>query len=328
MKLHNAIKVCVVLIVETVALISGGSRARAMDAALQQLIDRFDPGLAGAYAAHYGQDVNLTQTVGNFSVNVQWIYTDANRITLAYTASVRNEKTYNNLSPRNTLAFSDGRHIRPAGGFGNGIVYTSDNVGTNAYISNFIQDPANVATSQTKLRLSVEIEAFDPDLIEQQSTPDASGNVAPLGPLGPTVGPFIFEFNVAETPRRDVTVNQTSVDQGIKLKLQNVTVTPAQVLGTLCVVTSETSFSEWGPFASLTVPGAEINPSMLSGALYPRDEPNCFDLRFNVAYYANTGEWTISVPILIGNKQNLASDDPDKFMRLAGDWKFTFQVGE
>jgi len=309
-----------------VVVLSGGIIVYAIDFAVRQVIQR-DPGLDAAYLAKYGQVVNLTQTLGNFSVNVQWVYADANRLAIGYTATVRDEKRYNNLSPRAALTFEDGTVIRQYGGYGSAIAYTDNNtVGTNAFIDSFAQNPAKPASAQARLRFSVMLEAIDQDVIKANSTIDANGNTRTSGLIGPVVGPFRFDLTIGEAPQRTVAVAQSSEDKGIKVTLQQVRITPSQAIALLCFASPDPQIQEWSILATIDTPKQKVSPFQVLQSTSRTSTPGCYENRFTSALYDDLGDWTLTVTNLIGRYPDLPDSDPQKFYRVAGNWTFKFTV--
>ena len=140
------------------------------------------------------------------------------------------------------------------------------------------------------------------------------------------IGPFVFNFAVPFVPRKDIRVIQvgsTVEVAGVPVRLEEVTITPAEVKALLRVNRSpeQARMGMVPGLPTLRVPGEWPSDRPLPSAYVVThlgdDIPDTFLARFNVHWEVEPGEWTLTV-------DNLASGDDHEV--VTGPWVFRFQV--
>jgi len=164
-----------------------------------RLLRLFEPETMGQ-GESLGQQLNLSQTIGDVTVSVEWAYADAECIRIGYTVRSRDGRRFDPCPGR--LADAEGRLMPWTMGYG--VTGESDRLGValppgeGSYVAVF----ANEAQDGTlKLRLEIEAEELilptPAPATEPAAEPAGPGSVLlePL-PVGERLGPFTFEFSI------------------------------------------------------------------------------------------------------------------------------------
>ncbi len=183
---------------------------------IRLLLQTQDGPLGGVDVAHLGQPLDLSQTMGNVTVTLQWAYADADRILIGYTIRSSDRRRYD---PRDCeLTDALGEALLFAGGYG--VTGQSDIMGVTlppgegSYVYAFAHKAALPPVGQAlKLRFALKVEelvlptgAGSPTANPTDTTGGAPPYEVQLEPLPPgaTLGPFVFELSIpmsARSPR-------------------------------------------------------------------------------------------------------------------------------
>ena len=131
---------------------------------------RLERGLQRIQEQHLGQEVDLRQIVAGFTVAVQRVYADANRIVIGYTVSGPADIAFNNFSPIDTvLTDQEGREYPTHSGIGAGM--EGD---TGGYVLSFDAGVLSQAPERLQLRLVTEIMGLPSTPVAQAPSPSIS----------------------------------------------------------------------------------------------------------------------------------------------------------
>lgn len=187
-----------------VALLAVGATTRATAPVFSRLLRLFEPEVMDQ-GESLGQQLNLSQTIDNVTVSVEWAYADAECIRIGYTVRSRDGRRFDPRPGR--LASAEGKPMPWTMGYG--VTGESDRLGValppgeGSYVAVFANEAKGGALN---LRLEMEVE----ELALSASAPATAGDpaVGPAGPgsvlldplpVGERLGPFTFEFSIPVT---------------------------------------------------------------------------------------------------------------------------------
>ncbi|MCC6801482.1 MAG: DUF4179 domain-containing protein [Anaerolineae bacterium] len=305
--------------------------AYAVDALLQRIIN-YDAGLKAVNDAELGTPLNLSQTVDDLTVNLQWVYADENRISLGYVVSGEGplDSPAQDYYPRDmVLSDGDGNVFPSAGGMG----YTGEG-GEAAQVSSFDTSKVGSLPETLNLHLELRVEIMTHDAratLEAKPTPapDATSVVEQIGPgdfpfSGP-YGPFVFDFSVSSKPSRIINFNQTVTDQDVPITLKRVIIAPSQTRVEVCFDPPVEKEGGWALIPFLSINGSDLlteNPPVAPGEQL-LEGTNCHSLIYNAAFGDRTGDWSLRIQELVG----FGASGADALQtRISGSWVFHFTV--
>jgi hypothetical protein len=179
-----------------------GATAYAASPVISKLLT-MDDHFKTADAERLGRSLDLSQTLGDVSVTVQWAYADGQRVLVAYSIQSADGRRFDPGSA--TLTDSAGATLHSTGGYGvtghSDILGVSLPPGQSTHIATF-DSPAGVLTDKTaslKLHLSLSTAEYAPPssatpvVVVNGNDTTAQGQAAVL--LA-TAGPFEFDFEV------------------------------------------------------------------------------------------------------------------------------------
>ena len=261
--------------------------------------------------------INETQTSGEASVTLDWVYADPLRIALQYT--IRNvDPTTAMMSFNRTNQLSDPQGIQ----FGYQSAYFDDVVDqetvarltyyTNAYdpnggmIEDYFLDDVGVARENVELNLNVRIggytlEEWDTYALPAESTLQAGDEV-------PLIGDFNFSFNTPVQPQIQLDLNQTITNADLDVTLDSVTVTPSTIAADMCAELPDAS--SWMPSASVQVDNqlAFAAGWGLQGMPSETDTTRCFNMTFDAMVDLESPELTLSI---VNFERSMSEDGSD-----------------
>ncbi len=277
------------------------------------------------YRAELSHEINMSETIGGITAIVERAHFDNNRIGIEYTVSglpVSASKGTHLFEAEAQLRdardpFSPQLGFPSAGGSG---------VRADSQIEG-MEVPPDVVKEVIGFDVTeAQVDASGMQLLFVVSVAESvqDGNVLRHER---TIGPFFFNFAVPFVPRKDIRVIQvgsTMEVAGVSVRLEEVTITPAEVKALLRVDRSQEQVRMGlkPGVVILRVPGEWPSDEPLPWAYVVTtlgDMPDTFLARFHVHWELEPGEWTLTVDNLMGT-----SDDGDELVR--GPWVFRFQV--
>ncbi len=309
-------------------LVVGVGIVLAMSGVLQQLLGT-DSGLKAILDQGLGHEIGISQTVGDFTVTLEWAYADGNRLTIAYEIAGKPGEQYTNLeSHLYALTLRDtGEPIPFYQGMSalldqNGEVITSfspDAIPTaDRAINIWHYDLSPLALAdRNSLDLHLEVDAWGVTLQKRTEMPIEQFSAMYEG----TKGPFSFDFSVPlVSDQRVLTATQTATDQDITLTLDRVIISPSQTRVVVCYAPPDPARS-WTSIPHLTTSDGDVPGG--GGVLRFEDgDRTCDDFTYQAGMYNYYGEWQLEISELVG----FSSGGGDDQQRIAGSWKFQFVV--
>ena len=284
--------------------------AYAMVPILQRAFQQ-ERGLQRIELQRLGQEIDLRQTVGGFTIALQRVYADANRIVIGYTVSGPAGLEFNNfLLTGFTLTDQEGREYPIHSGVGAGM--EGD---TGGYVFSFDAGVLPQTPDRLRLRLVTDVMGFPRTPSPQEERPRA--------------GPFTFDFSVPVIPGRVMASPQTAKVDGTRITLQRVVVTPSETRIVLQLSPAPEAGGsverEWAPIVDLQVSDAapqvqRMAPDVGRFGGFGQWQGGVYDYRIPYPLYDCRGEWTLTVHELVGFARGEGQ------VRLAGPWLFRFTV--
>ena len=288
-----------------------------------ELMGRWDQGYGGKLA----QDINMRETIEGITVTVDRAYFDSNRVGVEYTVTgLPHALSMSQLLPEGSRVFNPEAALmdaenpnvrfRSAGGSGvradsqvEGMEVSPDTV---KEVAGFDVTGAQANASGMRLLFVVSV---------AESVQD--GNVFRQERV---IGPFAFHIEVPFIPSTEIRIIQvgsTVEAASVRVRLEEVTITPAEVTALIRVDRSpEQRWAGVKPnHVALMVPGEWPSDRPRPSAYVVTtlgDIPDTFLARFHLNWEVNPGEWRLTVEYLAG------VDDFDE--GLNGPWVFHFQV--
>ena len=273
------------------------------------------------YKAERPHEINMTETIEGITVTVDRAYFESNRIGIEYTVTGLPQSTSegsHEFQPQATLRDAKDPNVRfrSAGGSGvrtdsqiKGMEVSSDTV---KEVVGFDVTEAETDASGMRLLFAVSIDESvrENNVLRQERM----------------IGPFEFDFEVPFVPSKDTRVIQvgTTVEvSGVPVRLEEVTITPAELTALIRVERSpeQRQAGVHPGIVVLGMPGewpTDSPPPWAYVVTTLGDIPDTFLARFHVYWEVKSGKWELTVENLRG------TGDPAE--ALNGPWIFHFQV--
>ena len=271
------------------------------------------------YTVEFSKEINIKETIEGVTVTVDRAYFDKNRIGIEYTVTGLPQS--HSVVPREfeiyaVLEDANAPDVRFRSAGGSGVRSDSQIEGMEAPPDTMTEvvafDVTGAQADASGMRLSLVVSV-------DESARDGDGSL----PVR-TIGPFVFNFKVPFVPSTDIRVihvGSTIEVSGVRVRLEEVTITPAQV--TALIVADRTPEQRQASVRPghvvLNVPGEWSADSPLPEAYIVTtlgDMPDTFLARFHLNWEVEPGVWRLTV-------ENLRGFDD---FEVIGLWEFHFQV--
>lgn len=296
----------------------------AIDALLQRLLS-LDPGLHQVNLEELGTPLDLSQTIDNITVTLQWAYADENRVTIgfimegdgAFESPAFNYYPYATLSDMqgNTFNITDGRGYSGMGEAGAEVLSFDTSTLTPL--------PEELAL-HFEAQVSVMTEAGYATL-QALPTPQDGVHNAPWdnGLRSEPIGPFKFDFTVSTVKGFIVEIGQTVTHQNIAITLDQTVISPSSTRLKICFPENA---DRWTVIPSLLINNVDVmkDGSVTSFGEDRIEGTNCHDLILNGAFRDRGGLWQLKITELVIFGEGSSRDEDQT--RIKGDWIFNFQV--
>lgn len=302
------------------------------------------------YVERLGVKLDITQTIGDYTVRLQYAYADANQIVVVY--SVQGPADGFTGVVGNTLVDRDSPAVfAPMFGYADA---GDSRSGTYAYF--FDASALDQLSSELNLSLTFELgkgTGFGFDLptipgvkeesgfseINQSYYMSDTGDLTLsdlLFPLGQEIvaGPFQFDFTVpvATSETRVEPINQTVEAGGMKITLDKMVVTPGEARMTFSFEAPTGDVTPWQPV--LTLQAGDYNSDDAPGDLRVETDSSVGKGTWTYSLIApltdKQGEWTVTVTELragheIDLKDGVLGGSGER-QTMVGPWTFKFTV--
>lgn len=264
------------------------------------------PGSAQIVTQHLGAQVDLAQSVCGYTMTVNRVYADANRIVVGYTLAGPAGRSINNIIASPTLTDAQGHTLPPLEGAGTAL---SGNQGGDEAAWN----AASLAGNAGPLALHLSVPALSAVEVISGSSPAAVSceSYAPLRSADATTirsvtvnGPLTFNLSVPVDARvRSAELNQTAQSShGVAVALEHIVVTPTEAR--LYLRGPADSLVAGGPaiVPILYVNGQEIDGSSSTAPVNGEEGDS-----FNASLYDQHGDWSVKVltdPVMIDGSRH------------------------
>jgi hypothetical protein len=193
------------------ALMLLGGAAFAMEPLLKQVFN-MEPGTQQLLELKLAQDVHLVRQMNGFTVTIEKVYADSNRVVIGYTVATPPNHGYAMSLLDPVLTTADGLTLPGGDAMGTGAQNNAQ-----AIIAFF--DTSQITSTPASLQLHLSARGLGG--MEDAGSP----TVHPYQVLGP----LDFDFTVAFHPGRVATPHETVTVGGQSMTLERIVVTPSQV---------------------------------------------------------------------------------------------------
>jgi hypothetical protein len=179
-----------------VALFVFGVTAYATAPAIGRLLRMDDQLKDAADPASLGQSFNLSQTIDNVTITMQWAYADADHVWIGYTIRSSDENRFDPY--REMLADTTGAVFQWQRSYGvsgqSDILQVTLPPGEFSSLAIFVKSPT---VSQTlDLRFTVHVQELIIPTTPVTPSLDSGSVIAQPAPMGTVIGPFTFDFSI------------------------------------------------------------------------------------------------------------------------------------
>jgi len=298
-----------VLAIMVVAIIGAGV-VLAINTLLWQFISD-DDGLQSVD----GIELNLSATIDDFTLNIEWGHMDANRLSIGFAVSGFDCPDEQYLFCDVGVRLLDEHQAQLPLLSSQG----QDEGETRSYLYNF--DASSMQTQSAEIEFQLEVEPFGVTLSE----PSDVGSTVMETIQTPLNAPLILTFSLGTNAQaRVLNVVQSAKDSGYTLSLHRVILTPSQTRVLICFMPPDLN-RVWTTIPYLTAGDVEVAGG---GAVQPivevgegREEETCNEFTYNAAMFDYTGEWRLEIRELVG-MGDVGTDQ----QRIPGSWVFDFVV--
>jgi hypothetical protein len=292
------------------AMVAGGAYAiiPVLNQAFTQLGDK---GLQEVDVAGLMHDVDLQQTVHGYTVDLQRVYADANRVMVGFTVRGPDQDVLGFQPNEMYLRTADGVDLPMDLRLG-----LAKNDGGQGNIYMFDADTIQSSTADISLRFEIHnllVYGKDATRGEESATTIA--------------GPFTFDFIVPFVAGHVVEVNQTVMTNGVPVTLDRVVITPSMTHAYLRLYdTNHIPARELLATTRVVGEGWDVN----GDSVWTEDDGQQ-RIAFQEALFDKHGEWTLIVDELRGATPEVQSaavvkNEPWTTEQIEGPWEFRFVV--
>jgi hypothetical protein len=267
-----------------------------------------DPGIEGADAANLVTDLNLTQTLDDVELTLEWAYTDAHRFAIGYSVTApEGQEGVTYLSNVSINDEADSFSMAGGGGGGGGGGVSRESEYSDTIGIAFGENPPDELAVRLGITLIPQAPPDDSGMgggmgsgggggggsgggsggTEAEVTPEPGISLIRAPEEGEAIGPFEFTFTLPYLPAVEVAVDQAVESSGVTVTLQSLSVSPSTTQVDACFAPSD---QPWLPQAALAVDDLTIPASSWEATQIPvEDGPLCGRLTFYAPYaYAPT----------------------------------------
>ncbi len=270
--------------------------------------------------AGLAQELDLSQTVDGVTVRLERAYADGNVVLVGFTVSGPEERYFAHGGKLSTL---DGQGLSQM--FAAGVVPGSEIISggwrpteRTALIAAF--DASSLYRESTVISFHLETRVDRPPLAEG---------------FQPSIGPFIFDFDLPFNAVKVVSVEQTAEASGITITLERVEITPWAAKAVFHFPPDENIT----PIISLELPGGTSIRESFGHT--PNESSREYRDYFTGDFTSQHGEWALVISELVlpsaaevewtefeidGQKVMAGKGSGSDANRLAGPWVFRFEV--
>ncbi len=266
--------------------------------------------LDGGLSIDEGQSVNLSQTSNGYTLTVEWIYADTNRISIGLSGENESDQaSAGGIAPSSRVRLSNPEGLEYPLLSASGTSVEQNAVGV---VYSFAV-PRN-ASLTNELSLTLTVDLYLASTNQQQ------------------VHVGVFQYDIQANPsvvQKIFNLPQTVTASGIDITLASVQVTPSLTRIETCFEVSDSEFSDWFPNLELYVGDRNLNDGTIRIDGSSGTQPDCRYTNFYVNLLDEEGTWSINIIQLIGTRMLTFEQSPTQFIpsdvfekRIEGPWTF------
>jgi hypothetical protein len=283
--------------------------------------------LFSKYARHVeeaglAQALNLSQTVDGVTVTLERAYADANVVLVGFTVSGPDERY---IASAGRLSTPGGQNLPQM--FAQGVVPGSDTIMGGWHSS-----------ERTALMAAFDASSFSGEPSTISLHLETRINQPPVqGVFHPSIGPFVFDFELPFHAGNVITVGQTAEAAGVTIGLEKVVISPWATRAVLKFYPPYDGSSSCVPVVSLQLPDG-VSHEESFGHISSDTSSEYLDY-FNGDFTSQHGKWTLAISELVlpstdganwteteVNGQKVMIGKGSDAKRLYGPWVFHFNA--
>lgn len=310
------------LIALLLALVIGGG-AYAISPILDRSLDRVQEHNAGFEYVRDNNlyhEVDLSRTIDGYTIHVQRVYADANRILVGYTLTGLEGQEFFNFWPRMaTMITADGHELR------------GSNLDEPVMDGNNLGEVLSFDTLEGYVQPNIALRFMIKDVDVYGKADQATIDAGLRKPIGHVAGPFVFDLIVPVIAGRVAEVNQTVTVNNVPVTLERVVVTPSETRMYVHfhdVPGKPVQDWQWSGHPRLAVDDWASQQNEAEGGGYG-DNPR-WVFSNNYALFDKHGEWTLTIDKLFGHDPAkvaaMKEGDTIQGEFIEGPWVFKFVV--
>lgn len=303
-------------------LIGGG--VYALGPILDQAFDRFkiyDPGMRYVLDNDLYQDVDLSQTIDGYTVHVQRVYADVNRIIVGYTlVGPEDKEAFTYTTESASVIMADGTELQA--------VYNDQPIGQDNNIGSVLSFdmPEQYIASDVAVQFVIK----DVDLYAPIDPRQGENGLRKL--VGTVADPFVFDLAMPVHTGRVAEVNQTITVNDVPVTLERVVVAPSSTrVQVRYHDVPGRPVAEWGwegGYARLSVDGWDADQESAEGSGNVDGARHTYNRQY--ALFDKRGEWVYTIDNLWGwdpvKTAAMKEGDTVQGESIEGPWEFKFIV--
>lgn len=278
--------------------------------AVYQNLSGSDPGLEAAHDAGLVTELNLSETIDNITVILDWAYADANRVVINYRIEAQELAVIKDQPLEIRLSIPQSG-TRPGAGFsGRRSIYTHpslldtdpDNPIMYGQITLDTMDLVYPSPDDLPDEFDVRMEiSFLQRPHRETDTEDEVRTPIPMSDLDTAVGPFPFDFAVPVIQTVTITPTEQTVEiNGLDVVVREVRLTPSMTRTSFCYALPRQD-EGWMPSATLSIDQVDVStPGTINWISRDWDSPKqrfrfCIGMDFPVPYTEQPSTLTLTI---------------------------------
>ena len=263
-----------------------------------------DAGIDAVYRAGLTTSINQSQTVGNVTVTLEWVYADPLRVLVAYSTDAGRQEDFRPGTYVESLSLTNGTQLQQIGGVGYVDTHTQ-----MADISQLLMPDLPPGTDMLDGQLALRVN----DESVLLSTDDSSE----LKMYRPeALSTLYFDVHIPITSARILLPEQQVSAANRTMRLERLSVAPSGVRADICFDIPSADTYDWQLVGEAQGGGKSIDYAATS---LVDDDPTCRAVVFLEPLPLDASSYIVRITEIVGLPTERPEDD---IIRIAGPWVF------